>query len=395
MRHLSPSRLCVLLGLALAAAPFFAGAPGCSSVAHIDCPGIFDLDRIGPDGDPDPCCARTSPCPPPGAGKDGGKDAATDAAADADGGPPCTGDCPDADAPEVCLETCVPQPALGWFGPVLLWKGNAGETIDCPAAAPELAYTGFADLVDAGPASCGACGCELAHDNACGPPEHLTASTAACPGTAGFTKPFDPPPGWDGGCSSFDNIIGAKSLINSPLTLTEVCTADAGAPAAPATPAAFGSAIVACLEKPAPGCDLEHVCAPTDPAFQSCIYQPADVVTCPPSYPTRIAVAAGFNDQRACTPCGCDVTAGSCTATLAVYGDTACSALLFARTIDSTMTAMPPCEDVTPPGALGSKTLTGIKYTPGTCTPSGGEPTDGGVVATGVATFCCLPEAAP
>lgn len=391
LRFRAPSRLCVMLGLALAAAPFLiAGAPGCASNALIDCPGIYDQGRIGPDGQPDPCCARTEPCPPPGAGKDGGKDAAADAAADADGGPPCTGDCSeDAGDAEACLETCVPQPGFGWFGPVLLWKGDAGETIDCPAVAPEVAVTGFADLLEAGPAACGACGCELAHDNNCGPPEHLTAMfNTACSG--GAPTPFDPPPAWDGSCSSSDAIAaGAKSLTSGPLTLTEACTADAGAPDAPTTPAAFGSSVVVCLEKPSEGCDVTHVCAPTDPAFQSCIYQLTDVATCPPSYPIRIAVAQGLDDERACEPCGCDVAAGSCTATLTVYGDTACGAFLFARSIDSTMTA--PCDGVAPPGALGSKTLTGIKYTPGTCTPSGGGPTDGGVVATGVATFCCLP----
>ena len=55
------------------------------------------------------------------------------------------------------------------------------------------------------------------------------------------------------------------------------------------------------------------------------------------------------------------------------------------------MPATPPCEDIAGPGTLGSKSLMKLKYTPGTCAPSGGGPTDGGVVATGVATFCCLP----
>ena len=42
--------------------------------------------------------------------------------------------------------------------------------------------------------------------------------------------------------------------------------------------------------------------------------------------------------------------------------------------------------------ALGSKAIVaGPGYNRGSCAPSGGEPTDGGFVPSGVATFCCIP----
>lgn len=220
-RSPSPSGLsfCVLLGLALAVS--ITSGLSCGSTTNASCDSVYDPNRRDPNGELDPCCERTFPCPPPDAGKDAGKDAA----ADADGGPPPT----DADATaEGCTGTCLEFPPFGWFGPGLFWKGDAGATMACPAAAPVPAYTGFADL-DAGPASCGACGCEPSPGNACGPPEHLTASTAACPGGV-YTAPFDPPPAWDGGCSTFDDVPAAKSLTSGPLTLTETCVADAGVP---------------------------------------------------------------------------------------------------------------------------------------------------------------------
>lgn len=396
-----PSRVYVLLGLALASAPFFiaAGAPGCG-VSLLDC-AVWDENRLGVDGQPDPCCQRqpTSFCPPPGAGQDAGSDA-DGAASDADGGPPsgdAGGDADAADAADAtadadggpsCPGACLELPPAGWLGPgFLLWRGDVGATIDCPLVAPVTAYTGFADL-DAGPASCGACWCGPSPENSCGPPQHLIASTATClGGDAGVPSPFDSPPGWDGSCTNFEGIAaGAKSLTSGPLTLTETCIADAGAADALTPPPGFGSAIVVCVGTTS-SCDFGHACTPVAPGFQSCIFQQGDWA-CPASYPDRIAVAQGFNDQRGCAPCGCAIAGGSCSATLTVYSDPACATpLLFARTLDN-MTVTAPCDDA--PGTLGSKTLSSAKYAPGACSPSGGEPTDGGVTPTGVATFCCL-----
>jgi hypothetical protein len=364
------SRYRVLLGLALVAVPAAAVAvgPGCGGVAYVTCDAVYDPNRIGPDGNPDPCCDQGCP----DAGHDSG-DAAADAS-DPDAGPPA------------CAFSCLDLPPLPWLGPVLLWTGDAAEMPECPAAAPVPTFAGFTDL-DAGPASCGACACGPS-SGVCGPPDHLVASTADCNG-GGFTAPFDAPPGWDGSCSTFDHVgPGSKSVTSGPLTLTESCGAVTTPPAAPTEPPTFGSAAVACLGVTSPTCDQGHVCGPTDPAFRTCVYQPADVSACPALYPVRVAVAVGVDDQRACSPCTCgDVAGGSCTAILSVYSDAACALLLFSRPLYSTTAAA--CDSVLPPASpVGSKALTKPAYQPGACVASGGAPI-GAAVPTGAATFCC------
>lgn len=396
-------RFTLLLGIALALAPFFLVglAPGCGGVDNITCDDVYDPNRVGTDGRLDPCCERSPmPCTcAPGYGDCKDAAAPTDAGGDADGGPHEDAQAdPDAmtDAdtgPPACPWDCLTLPPSGWFGPVLFQKGNVGDTIACPAIAPVVDFEGFADLVDVGPASCGACTCGPS-TGTCSPPEHLTANTDICAGTAGTPTSFDPPPAWDGSCSTMNAVgPGSKSLTSGPLAVTESCTTFLGEPSVPTTPAAFGSSITACLGAVSE-CDLGHVCAPRDPAFRSCIWQPGDVPTCPEGYPVRIAGAEGLDDQRACSSCGCgDAEGGHCTGLLTVYKDAACTDTSGALALDS-MSA--PCVDVLGAGAvgLGSKTLTNVKYAAGTCAPSGGEPT-GSVVPTGAATFCCLPTGEP
>ena len=121
-----------------------------------------------------------------------------------------------------------------------------------------------------------------------------------------------------------------------------------------------------------------------------CIFATTEM-SCPAGWPDQLLIATGFNDQRACAPCQCGAVQGSdCTASLAVFSDTGCSSLL--AVVDAGSAPSSTCVSIAPAGTpVGSKTLSNVHYTPGTCAPSGGEPTDGGVTPTGVATFCCLP----
>jgi hypothetical protein len=138
------------------------------------------------------------------------------------------------------------------------------------------------------------------------------------------------------------------------------------------------------------GCsDPGQTCVPTaaPPEFAMCIYHEADV-SCPDSYPEKHLVYAGFDDQRACSACACSAADGStCTATLSVLKDDACSVPLLSDPLSS---SGPACFDLVPAGLpLGSKTLTALAYQAGTCTPSGGA-ASGTVEASGPSTFCCL-----
>jgi hypothetical protein len=100
-----------------------------------------------------------------------------------------------------------------------------------------------------------------------------------------------------------------------------------------------------------------------------------------------------MDDGRSCTECACDPPEGShCTATISIYKDDACSVPLpFVAPIDSSKAF---CYDLPTGGALGSKQLTPPLYQPGTCLPSGGEPT-GQVDPVEPITFCCLPPPPP
>ena len=378
------------LWLLVALAPAFAAAgalvgPGCGGGT-----AIYPCDdpipgRLDHNGHPDPCC-YVDPCHDVDAGIDG--DAMTDARADAESNP-------DADGGPPASCTCVEIPPLGWFGPALLWRGPAGTAPTCPAAAPVTGYHGFADLV-AGPPSCGTCSCG-ASTGACMLPAHMMASTTACSGATGTSTPFDPPAGWDGGCTQNDAIEGgSKSLTIDPLTVTaETCAPVTAPTASPTPPASWQTSILACVGVTYPVCgDQAHVCAPTAPAsstFRMCVFQPGDLgdAGCPPAYPDPFPVAGGFDDARSCSTCACGAPdGGSCTATLSAFNDHACTVPQISTTISS---AGPGCFDILPGGApLGSKSVAKFKYTPGPCAPSGAEPA-GAVTPTAPATFCCLP----
>lgn len=67
----------------------------------------------------------------------------------------------------------------------------------------------------------------------------------------------------------------------------------------------------------------------------------------------------------------------------------ACHGTPFLNEYPITAKESPFCVDLAPGLALGSKAMTAPTYTPGACTPHGGEET-GSVTETGPATFCCL-----
>jgi hypothetical protein len=121
--------------------------------------------------------------------------------------------------------------------------------------------------------------------------------------------------------------------------------------------------------------------------FAMCVFLEKDV-SCPDNYPVKHLVYPDFDDQRSCSACECGAPVGSgCTASLNVFKDGACSMPLLTEALSSSSTT---CVDLVPAGVpLGSKTLTALAYQPGSCAPSGGEPS-GSVEPTGAATFCCL-----
>ena len=186
--------------------------------------------------------------------------------------------------------------------------------------------------------------------------------------------------------------MGVQSLTVEPLVLTEqACTPSIGVAQDVSGPS-WTTAVLACRGTPTMGLlcsDPAQVCVQAAaPEFAMCIFHEGDM-SCPDSYPEKHLGFAGFNDQRACGACACNAPAGStCTATLSVFKDDACSVPLLGSVPVSSSTSV--CFDLAPAGLpLGSKTLTTLAYQVGTCTPSGGE-ASGTVEPSGPATFCCL-----
>jgi hypothetical protein len=403
--------LLAVLGMVLGVA-----APGCGAgyTSHL-CPnpetGIYDPDccALLNEGCAAPCVVPAGPnlqfcldfycswCPGETATTTGSNCPAwvkeycpQDGGADMDGATGCAGD-------------CVPVPPLDWQGPVLLSPGPGAPAPECPSNAPVPAYTGFADPGEQPDAGCTECACDRS-TGSCAPPASIFASVLPCDAGTLLGAAFDPPGGWDGGCTTSDAVAAGAlcnglpcvaSVVAGPVVVTDDGCAPSKTAPIDAGPPGFGTAVVACkgtLDPLGACADPGQTCTPSAPpssGFLTCIFQGGDN-PCPAGspYSEQHVVYAGFDDQRGCTPCGCGAPNSSCTATLAIFGDNMCTAGLLDVGISSAGSSCFDLQDAGPP--LGSKALVGPQYYAGMCAPSGGEPTDGGFVPSGPATFCCL-----
>ena len=341
---------------------------GCDQRAEFySCPNP-DKGHKDSQGEPDPCHLSPEPPPPP---PDGGTD-------------------------ETCSGECVPLAPAGWSEAMLLWSGPVFAIPECPDRAPSPAYAGWTDLVSSG---CGECSCE-APAGSCELPTVFIASTEMCPGNgpgADHTF-FSAPDPWDGSCTSqgaipagqlCNGVPCVRSLTIDPLVVTEsACT-----PSETMVPKSeWQTAAKACKGTAMPPCsDPGMLCVPTDDpppeGFSLCIYR-EDERECPPAWPNKHVFYEGYDDSPVCTPCTCsDPMGGECSGMVSVYQDTGCSVPVF-QNYFVTSTDPTLCIDVSSGVALGSKTMSGVSYQPGSCTPSGGDPA-GDPVPLQPSTFCC------
>jgi hypothetical protein len=118
---------------------------------------------------------------------------------------------------------------------------------------------------------------------------------------------------------------------------------------------------------------------PKTAGFLTCIVTLSKTdVECPAGWPAKHLV---WENDLACG-CTCGAPTGdSCSATVTVYEDGACSKPLGSVMVSSNQSKG--CVDVAAGSAFGSKSSTPPVYTAGTCAPS---PTQ-----THPQTFCCLP----
>lgn len=250
---------------------------------------------------------------------------------------------------------------------------------------------------DQSPLSCSACECGPS-SGTCALPAAITVSASSmCPPEAGDAGvPFDPPSGWDGGCTTND-AIAAVDCDGGP------CLATVG----PATPIETGCATtqvgvpkIVTWTNAAFGCagDTNHgtcsnssdICVPTPaPDFSVCVTRQGDesIFKCPSGYPDRSVYYLDGDDNRGCSACKCGPpTGGACSSSLvSFYADDTCSLHVGSVTASS---SGPVCVSIPAGSPLGSKQASAPVYIPGTCQASGGEPT-GSVQLRYPVTVCC------
>lgn len=273
-----------------------------------------------------------------------------DASTDADAPPAvCT-------APSRCL-----GPPPGWEGPFVVANGAA-----CPASFDRAwERLGPGDAA-APPAQCGcSCGAITGSCNV----TLLGYGDDFC-GTAPLSYPMTP-----GQCRPLQQTN--RSAFRATATANATC------PPIPSTTVErldAGVATVGCSPVAPPRCD-QGVCLPASPppATRVCV-RPilGGEPPCPPSFPDKIALAAGLEDTRGCSPCACTAVAPTCTYSINVYGALNCGGgargpVTAAVCVD---------ENGIDSARLGPVTVAG------SCSPSGGSPT-GGVTTTVEGALCC------
>jgi hypothetical protein len=295
--------------------------------------------------------------------------------------------------------TCVPSAPQAWKHVTfaLTWPELPPA---CPEDAPNLVFEGSPEP----PAqACPTCSCD-APEGSCSLPDTWTVSSANCDNPNGGVKTnFDPPSGWDGSCSDSNAIPQGKLCGGVPcvqsLTLSVPIINEK-----PCTPQMEGWVDLPILkikadgprmptgracasEKPLPSCSGQG-CSKTNSAFGACILHDGDEV-CPDGWTgDRHVLYQHVEDERACTPCGCDPPSGGvCQVRWRVFSDSSCTTLTAENNVTTNM-APAACSDLDPSFALAGKSAEVLNYTKGTCVPTGGK-SIGDLKLDGQVTVCC------
>jgi hypothetical protein len=334
-------------------------------------------------GDLDPCCCD-------------GKCSVTDRDPVA-----CIGQCPSAHPkcalnpgdPDVALNLCVPR-LPGWSDPLWLWLGPVAATPPtCPEVMPNDTFDGT-DMPTGAPAVCvGPCLCGQPVGS-CLPTSITAYSDSSC---TTFLAPFDPPPSWDGECTTEDAVpAGAGSVFIGPAILAETC-AQPPPPTAQIPPIATTTLGRACAADFAQSCQQGEGRVPiagAAPDFRICISHPG-VVACPSGsdFNDPTLLYAGQPDDTRMCACSCAPSAaGTCTADVSIFPDA--DAGCDASNSHEQLIVGPAAHCYPYSYALAAKSATSF-YTPaGSCAPSEIHPT-GSVTGTDPVTFCCLPPPPP
>jgi len=293
--------------------------------------------------------------------------------------PACTGECvASADGPFVRI--------------TMVSIGKPDEVKPCPSWAP-VGFEGYAGMqID--PHTCPSCSCGPA---ACALPEEMHASAAKCANADGASSmTWDAPPAWEGVCSADGPIAAGLKCEGVPCVQSLTIDAPAVEPCKPVVdgkvslpkPQWNTMARECRIDVSKDGCDPLESCAPAPPeGFVLCMSVAGEGYECTKEYPEHFVVFDTVDDSRECSPCACsDPKGADCSALVSVFTDGACGALLGSFPVSSAMDNA--CTDLPPGSPLGSKSAKLTVDKPGSCAPSGGEPS-GILQPAGPVTFCC------
>jgi hypothetical protein len=276
-------------------------------------------------------------------------------------------------------------------------------------ACPEGTTT-WDGITESPPPGCAPCACSTPR-SICGSAPQWTISSRSCGDFDNGVKwNFDPPPDWDGKCTSEKSLpagktCGAdgycvKSITISPPLLEQLDTTCApyvdGPKDLPVPRLLDGVSMPpvgrVCIDKlsldklTTCGVKGDDQCVALPGPGPACVARQGDHV-CPAAWPKRSIFYQDVKDHRSCSECSCGPVEGAtCKRRYSLYTDDAC-ATEFGSWV-SEDTDLPQCLWLIDGMAVGSKTLETVEHNLGACQPTGGE-VIGDVERKDPFTVCC------
>jgi hypothetical protein len=288
-----------------------------------------------------------------------------------------------------CLGTCTGQcapdaPGLAWFM-VYLWSAPDGTPPpDCPGATS--GGGGLLGYLDTPPdvTSCSpSCECSPS-SGACFQPSTVAANGVSCP-PSGSGATFTLPDAWSGACATNSAAPSARSVSVAQPGLSTSDNGVFGCQPSQTTKPTFAGGKTRAMRcttlnlHPEGECPLatHNLCAWANvDGFSVCLLNQGDIA-CPSAWPVKHLY---FDDEQACQ-CNCGPATGdSCSTTVTLFEDGACTNPIGAASVSSDQPAA--CVDVATGSKLGSVSAAPPTYHAGMCAPQ--------TTKSPVTTLCCL-----
>jgi hypothetical protein len=211
-------------------------------------------------------------------------------------------DCADPDCAGAGFQ-CVPQPPVGWVGPVRLESGTS-----CSGAwAKEHVAGGLEVTVPTG-GSCPTCSCEKALGVTCGI-DLLVYDQSNCAGPSHSKKLVS-----NGVCQYVSDASAKSAKADGPIRVNGGACAGKPSGAASVPVATWKTEARTCQpSSPAAGCSSTQNCAPPTGTGGACVAKVGDA-SCPSPYTEKQMFFRAIDDQRKCSACACNLPTSKCLA---------------------------------------------------------------------------------